>query len=250
VLTNSGLFRKLVCMKPNNPLEWHKLYDNIDGTGEMFMGMMMLGFSLLGYLQSILPKESIWRTNIFLSLLFMYGVLFLAVGPGYLIRRFIKRRITFPRTGYVALGVGPHHTGAGGGELRAKVKRSYWAVMIISGGIAAAVAFGVVYLVGIQIRHVGSMPRFVALGHVVYFGSWVLGYAFWIWRMGQEHRWKWLVLLFMALGLIMIGLYFPGNFIEVSRPVSLFVGMVWVFSGVATLCSYLRHTQPPALERE
>ena len=214
------------------------------------MGMMMLGFGLLGYLQSILPKDSIWRTNFFLSLLFMYGVLFLAVGPGYLIRWAIKRRITFPRTGYVALGVGPHYTSAGGGDLRAKVKKSYWALMVISGGIAAAVAVGVVYLVAIQIRHVSSMMWLVGVGYVGYLGLWVLLYAFWIWRMGRERRWKWLMLLVMALGMLVIGIFGPGNYIEVARPVMLFVGAVWVFSGLATFCSYLRHTKPTTPETE
>lgn len=237
-------------MKANTALEWHKRYDNIDGTGEMLMGMMMLGFGLLGYLQSILPNDSIWRTNFFLSLLFMYGVLFLTLGPGYLIRWAIKRRITFPRTGYVALGVGTHHTGAGGDYFSSKVRKSYWAVIVISGGIAAVVAVGAVCLVGIQRRHLSAMMWLVGVGYVLYLGSFVLGYAFWIWRLGREHRWKWLMLLLMALGLLVISLYGPGNFIEAFRPVSLLVGIVWVVSGVATLCSYLRHTQPPASEAE
>ena len=38
-----------------------KRYDNIDGTGEMFMGLMILGFTLLAYLQGVVPKNSIWR---------------------------------------------------------------------------------------------------------------------------------------------------------------------------------------------
>ena len=237
-------------MKSNTALEWHKRYDNIDGTGEMLMGMMMLGFGLLGYLQSILPKDSIWRTNFFLSLLFMYGVLFLAVGPGYLIRWAIKRRITFPRTGFVSLGVGAHHTGADVGGLGAKVKKSYWALIMVSAIIGAAVAAGLACLVAIQKRHLGAMMWLVGVGYVGYLGLWVLLYAFWIWRMGREHRWKWLMLLVMALGLLVIGIFGPGNYIEVARPVMLFVGAVWVFSGVATLCSYLRHTKPTTPETE
>jgi len=47
-----------------------------------------------------------------------------------------------------------------------------------------------------------------------------------------------------------IGLTGPGNFIEGARPVMLFVGLVWVMSGGATLYSYLRHTKPPAPEAE
>ena len=40
----------------------------------------------------------------FASLLFMYAVLALVLGGGYLLRRLIKRHITWPRTGYVAYG--------------------------------------------------------------------------------------------------------------------------------------------------
>jgi hypothetical protein len=216
----------------------------------MLMGMMLIGFGLLGHLQSILPKDSIWRTNFICGLIFMYGVLFLVLGPCYLIRWAIKRRITFPRTGYVALGVGTHHTGAGGDDFSAKVKKSYWAVIVVSGGIAAAVAAGLACLVAIQKRHLGAMMWLVGVGYVGYLGFWVLVYAFWIWRMGREHRWKWLMLLVMALGLLVIGIFGPGNYIEVARPVMLFVGAVWVFSGLATFWSYLRHTKPTTSETE
>jgi len=214
------------------------------------MGMMLIGFGLLGYLESILPKDSIWRTNYICHLIFSYGVLVLVLGPCYLIRWGIKRRITFPRTGYVALGVGAHHTGVNGGDLAAKLKKFSWVIFIVVGGIAAAVAAGGCYLVWILCQHASSTDWIVSAGNIGYLVFWVLLYAFWIWRMGSEYRWKWLMLSFMALGLFVIGLSVPGNFIEMARPVALFVGMVWVVSGLGTLCSYLRHTQPPTSETE
>lgn len=234
-------------------LEWHKRYDNIDGTGEMLMGLMLLGFGLLGYLQTILPKNSIWRTNLFCSLLFMYAVLILVIGPGYWVRSVIKRRITFPRTGYVAgyslwrpmLAPKPANTDAAPGV---PTKKALWLTMLTIGLLAAIVAAGLACLVGFERRHVGSMMWLVGVGYVGYLGMWVLMYAFWIWRMGREYRWKWLALLFMALGLLVIGLIGPSNIIEGTRPVILFVGFVWVISGLATLFSYLRHTRPPAGE--
>jgi uncharacterized membrane protein HdeD (DUF308 family) len=75
---------------------------------------------------------------------------------------------------------------------------------------------------------------------------WLLLYAFWIWRMGGHHQWKWFLLLPMAVGLILIGIFHTGNFIQMSRPVSLLVGLIWVASGIGTFCSYLRHTHSPA----
>jgi len=40
-----------------------KRYENIDGTAEMYMGWMLLGFALLGYLQAALPEHSIWKNG-------------------------------------------------------------------------------------------------------------------------------------------------------------------------------------------
>ncbi len=256
-LTETGLQRKLVCVKINSSshgnLEWHKHYDNIDGTGEMLMGLMLLGFGLLGYLQTLLPKDSVWSTNSFCALLFMYAVLILVIGPGYWVRSVIKRRITFPRTGYVAghswwpliPAAKPAGTEVAPGVPTGK---ALWQTVLAFGLLAAVSAAGLVCLVAFERRHLGAMMWLVEVGYVGYLTFWVLGYAFWIWRMGQDHRWKWLVLLLMALGLVVIGLTGSGDFTEVARPVTLFVGVVWLVSGSATLVSYLRHTRPPTAE--
>lgn len=214
------------------------------------MGTMLLAFGLLGYLQTSLPEKSIWRANFLCSLLFMYAVLVVVMGFGYLVRRIVKRRITFPRTGYVALGVGAHHEGELGGGLAARVKKSYWVSGVLVAAVVAIIAAGLVGLVAFEKRHVDATLWLAGVGYVGYLGFWVVVYAFWIWRMGWEHRWKWLVLLLMAVGLLVVGLRGPGDILEVAPPVMLFVGLVWVFSGVVTLFSYLRHTHPPALETE
>ena len=74
-----------------------KAYYNIDGTGELGMGFMCLGYALLLWLQLHTPKDSIWNT--------MY-VLFIWVGLMVAIIHFgtkaIKNHITYPRTGFVA----------------------------------------------------------------------------------------------------------------------------------------------------
>ena len=236
-------------------LEWHKRYDNIDGTGEMLMGLMVLRFGLLGYLQSILPKDSIWRTNFLCGLLFMYGVLFLVLGPGYWVRRVIKRRITFPRTGYVAghslwrpsVAATP---AAATAEVAPGVptRKALWLTMLAIAGFAALVGAGMVGVVTIERRHLDSMGWLAGAGYVGYLGFWVALYAFLIWQTSRQYRWKWLVLLGMAVGLLVIGLTGPGNYIEGARPVMLFVGAVWVGSGVGTLLAYLRQHRLPAGE--
>jgi hypothetical protein len=88
---------------------------------------------------------------------------------------------------------------------------------------------------------------FLWMGAVAIYAA---GYAFWICRMGREHPWKWLVLLFMALGLLAIALIAPAGFVGLWRPMLLFVGLTWLASGGATLFLYIRRTQPPAPETQ
>jgi len=218
-----------------------KRYDNIDGSGEIYMGLMILAFALLSYLQTVLPKDSLWSTNGFASLLFMYLILIPVLALGYWGAKAIKKHITWPRTGYVAYG-------AGGSD--AKAKKSFWTVMAAVAVFSAVIAAGLACLVALERRHLGAMTSLAGVGYAGYLAFWVPLYAFWVWRMGGGHPWKWLVLLFMALGLLVIGLTGPGNFIEGARPVMLFVGLVWVMSGGATLYSYLRHTKLPAPQTE
>jgi drug/metabolite transporter (DMT)-like permease len=217
-------------------LDRPKRYDNIDGTGEMYMGLMILGFALLGYLQTILPKDSLWSTNGFASLLFMYLILIPVLALGYWGSRVIKKRLTWPRTGYVA-------PGAGGAD--AQAKRNRWAAMVALAIFSVVVGAGMVCLLVLARRH-----QAVSVARVGYLAFWVPLYAFWIWRMGGANRWKWLGLVVMALGLFVLGVFGPGDFIELVRRVMLFVGLVWFGSGAITLCLYLRHTQPPAPEAE
>jgi hypothetical protein len=66
----------------------------------------------------------------------------------------------------------------------------------------------------------------------------------------RKHPWKWLLLVLMVLGPLGITLIVPGGYMERLWPAGLFVGLVWLISGVATLYSYLRHTKPPAPEAE
>jgi uncharacterized membrane protein HdeD (DUF308 family) len=237
------LYGKLVCVKDElqNYMARPKRYDNIDGTGEIYMGLMLLGFALLGYLQTILPENSMWRNNGFASLLFMYIILGPVLALGYWGVKTVKKHITWPRTGYVAYGMG--------GLDDKTHKKSIWILMAGVAVFSAVIAAGLACVLALERRHPYA-TNLAGVVNVGYLAFWVLVYAFWIWRMGKGHPWKWLVLLFMALGLLVIGLMSPGNFIEASRPVTLFVGLTWIISGVATLILYLWRTPPPAPEAE
>lgn len=222
-----------------------KRYDNIDGTGEMFMGLMILGFALLGYLQTILPAHSMWRTNGIAGLLFMYAVLVPVWGLGFGMQKLIKKKVTWPRTGYVAYGRAPGMSPTTHGD-----RKIWWTGMFsiaLAGAVIAAVlGASLAILMVLGKKHHGAL----SLARGLYLAFWVPIYAFWVSRMGREQPWKWLVLLAMALGLVVIGLFGPGDFIKLSHTVTLFVGLMWLLSGGATLLSYLRRTQPPVREAE
>jgi hypothetical protein len=119
--------------------------------------------------------------------------------------------------------------------------------------IAAAAGAAVIVAIAFIARPGLALPWLTGityLGHAAYLALWPVLYAFFISRIGGKHRWKWLMVLLMTAGLILIGLLGPENIIEASRPVSLFVGLIWIASGIGTFLSYLRHTRSPVAEAE
>jgi hypothetical protein len=186
------------------------------------MGMMLLGFTLLGYLGAMLPETWSGKHNPIGFFLLFTGGVGAILGLIHWSAKAIKKHITWPRTGYVAYR---------------RDGKSRLTVMVA----AAAFAAGVVCLMAFARRH-----DWISLPRMGYLDLWVPLYAFWIYRMERQHPWKWLVLVFMALGLLVMALIVPGNTWELGRPVMSFVGLTWLGSGAATLYLYIRHTQPPA----
>lgn len=213
-----------------NYIKLSKKYDNIDGMGEMCMGLMLLGFALLGYLKASLPEHSVWRSGI-PGLLFLYAVLIPVLGLAQKANQIVKRRITWPRTGYVAY----HRDRKAVGPIIA---------IVVVGSVVTSVFTYFAYIM------VSSHFNATSVGRVGYLTFLMAIYAFWIFHMGGKHSWKWLMLLVMALGLLVLAICFPDGFTKLSQPVDLFVGLLWFISGAATLFSYLRHTQSPIKEAE
>ena len=77
-------------------LEQPKRYYNIDGLGEISIGVMMLGFALISWLQASTPKVSLWnrQSSFFVCAALMLIVIDHGAKAG-------KKRITYPRTGFV-----------------------------------------------------------------------------------------------------------------------------------------------------
>lgn len=219
-----------------------KRYDKNDGTGEMVVGIMAMGFALLGSLPAILPQNSIWRHGFADTLLF-FAVVLLMFCLMQWVPRAIKRRITWPRTGYVAHHlVGP----------TAKSKKGFWTVMVVGVVFSAAMGAGGAYLGRLSdLGHSG--PHGVVLGgrqdwiNFEWIGVAPLYVAIygWLFCRDRSYPWKWLVLLFMALELFAIAIVAPGDFAAMGQLMLLVTGLTWITSGGVTLYLFVRHTQRP-----
>ncbi len=217
-------------------------YEAIDGAGEIACATMLLGFALSSYTYLLVPEPSLWRNGI-AWLLFFGG----SFGP-YCIHKAIKKYITWPRTGYVAYR---------------RDTKSFRIGMAASVVVAVGISIGLSFLLASELRHAGAISpgdirpgaiRPGPAGHsrkimlALLVASSAVLYLMMAAATMRKKPWKWLVFVLIVLGPLEINLLVPGNFIELSRPVMLFLGLVWLLSGGATLYSYLRHTPPPAPE--
>jgi hypothetical protein len=209
-------------------LEQPRRYFNIDGLGEIGIGVMMLGYALIGWLQVSTPRDSLWNGPYgVLALLGYVGLMALGIDRG---TKFVKSRITYPRTGFVA-----YRRGA----------RSYIVTLIVSGAGAAVFAF---------LAMKGRLNVAAVAGVVM-----VPAYAHGIARTVQ---WKWLIVGILAAGSLGIACVSPGwitSFAPASAtspkflrdmmgswlPEATFIGATMLVSGGITLYQYLRHTQAP-----
>jgi hypothetical protein len=208
-----------------------KRYDNIDGTGEIYMGMMLLSFALIGYAQNILPPRSFWMRGG--SLLLMYGILLPGLGVGWLMVKAIKKHVTFPRTGYVACRPAAK-------DLLLSPQGKSWrkSMALVFAGSAALGAF-------LAVIHVKNNHIATHLGLMVWMLIFPAGYAFWIYKMGGGFWWKWVLGALLVAGLIALAM-------QDSNPlgwhVTLLNAAIWIASGLGTLLVYVRRHQVPPPE--
>jgi hypothetical protein len=208
------------------------LYNNIDGLGELDMGVMFLGWALLLWLQAHTPPEAIW--NQMYGFLVYVGVMLAVIHYG---TKAIKTHITYPRTGFV--------------EYR---RRYRWLTAIVT---AALTALAIPVLVFAARRHwdVTLLPSLFGLVLAA-------GYTY---RLAMAIRWKLVVGVAMAAASLAVALLPPSYFGAlandswIAHPVrtKLVGGFIltlmvysglWMISGGITFWLYLRHTQGPAQE--
>ncbi len=219
--------------------------ETINGSGEIGWGMFCLCMALSSYSSAVLPN-SMWRFRAGIGgLLMVCGCLAMP-----LCRWAVRKYVTQPRTGYVAFRRG----------------RIFWITIVTSMLVSAGISIGLVFLMRPEMIHmtqsqahssgtnataaIGTISHASKIMLAVLIVSNTIMYLMMNAVSIREHRWKWLLLVLIALGPLGICCLDPGNYIEMFRPLGLFFGLVWLFSGTVTMVSFIRHNQPPALESE
>ncbi len=222
-------------------------YETINGVGEIGWGMFVLCMTLASYSTVVLP-DSVWRWRT--------GISWLLMLCGCLAMPFClwasKRYVTQPRVGYVAF----------------RREKTFWIMIVVTLVVSTGVSVGLVFLMRPEIAHLAQSqahysgaisPGATSPGtlsntaKIVLVGMGPMNAILYLMMNAvsiKEHRWKWLLLIPILLAPLGICYFVPGNFIELSRPVMLSLGLVWSISGVITLCSFLHHHQPPVPEIE
>jgi hypothetical protein len=212
-------------------LQRPKLYNNIDGVGELGLGLMLLGFALLSWLQARSPAGAIWhRMDVFVV---WVGLMLLGIQYG---SKAIKTHITYPRTGFV--------------EYRRRDSTG-----------TAAIAFVVAALVAAGIGFAARLLHLRLTTPVADFGlAFAVAYAFGI---ARAVRWKWGVVGAIAVCSVAVAMLPEHMLGAVAGDASavggisgvtagawllsiLVYGAIMLVSGGISFVLYLRHTQPPA----
>lgn len=207
-----------------------RLYYNIDGIGELGGGIMLLGFGLLQWLQVHTPPAAIWHQ---MYLFVFYMVILL--GSIHFGSDAIKKRVTYPRTGFVAYR-----------------KRENLGASIASGILSALVVIGIATAIHNRWNLTAPTSLIGVLVSVAY-----------AWRFARTIRWKWIVAGAMAVAAVMIA-FLPGDVLATVAADSwathatrarivgvmllsmLVYGSILVISGGVSFYLYLRHTHAPA----
>ena len=213
-------------------LERPKLYYNIDGVGELGIGFMCLGYSLLGWLQLHTPQNSVWHQ---MYTFFIYvAVMICIIHYG---SKGIKNRITYRRTGFVEYR--PHD--------------KYWVPMAVGAGVSVLVSVGLFLAVR---RHL-EISTFASLVGLVFAATYV--------PIARTVRWKWAIFSVLVAGAVVIAALPADIVAALANHTSLasaipatalgafwltivVYGAVLMISGSISFWLYLRHTQARAQE--
>jgi hypothetical protein len=205
-------------------LDRPKLYNNIDGVGELGIGFMCLAYAFLGWMQLHAPKGSGWHSMY--TFIIYVGLMCLIIHYG---SKAIKKHITYPRTGFVEY----------------RKRDTIWLPMILGGGVSMLFAFV------LAIRPHWNLTTPASLVGLLMAAS----YAY---RIARTVRWKWLVAWAMAFASLLIagnpadlvGSLANHSWIGAFWLTFMLYGAMLLISGGISFWLYLRHTQAPAQDAE
>jgi len=216
-----------------NLLERPKLYNNIDGVGELTLGLMCLGFAAFEWMSFHASRDSFWNGKY--SFLVFLTVMCSVLHYG---SKAIKNRITFPRTGFVDY----------------KARDKYWMPFILGACISGLLSAGLVLA---RRRHWEASTLFSLGVGLLLSGTYI--------RIARTVRWKWVVFAVVVAGVLAIAAL-PAdipeafvNHVSLTRALPAKVlGAYWLtfvlygaalmMSGAISFWWYVRHTQAPAQE--
>ena len=217
-------------------LQRPKLYNNIDGVGELGMGFLLLGYALPASLRIHSPIWHKWGSFLW------FMVVIAAIHYG---SKAIKEHITYPRTGFVEY----------------KKQEKVWPAAIAF-VLSALVALGLAlvarshWVIGVH----WGMTTPVALIGLVFV-------VFYVLHIAMAARWKWVMAAAMTICSIVIAMLPAGVVGAVAGNTSavatldersfgawllsmMLYGAILMTSGSISFVLYLRHTQPPAQAAE
>jgi hypothetical protein len=190
-------------------------YQNIDGLGELGIGIIWTGLTLLELLKETAPSGSIWHgktTFVVCAAALLFVVLY-----G---QKALKKRITYPRTGYVKY----RDTGTG-------------AWRIVAGLLTAVV----VALAVVFVSQRFALPSFKVMVIALGSAGWGLMYAL---MTRLDAAWRWVVLVTMIVAPPAVAMLPLDPSWRDHLPFVL-QGLIFMVSGAISLALYLRRNPPP-----
>lgn len=211
-----------------------KSYDNIDGTGELGSGFMLMGFALIVWLQAHTSEGAIWHK---IYVLFIWIALMSAII--HYGTKAIKKYITYPRTGFVAY----------------RKQGRIW-TMILAFVLGALASAG--FALAVRSHWDVSTPAFF---YGLFFSA---SYAF---SFARTVRWKRAVALALLIGSVAIALvpgtvtaalagggsnptWFPSSEVGAFLLCMMLYGPTVMLSGAISLWLYLHNTHAPEKETD
>ena len=215
-----------------------KFYNNIDGVGELGIGFVLLSFALVGWLLSRGPENSLGYHLHWFQLWCLLMLLAIPYGS-----KAIKKRITYPRTGFVAY----------------RKRFPFWVALIYGIGAGTLLRVGGEFFErshGEIARPHWGITTPAALGGLLFAACYAYGYA-------RTVRWKRAVAGVLVIGTVAIAML-PADALgalarnlwghgglEYRCDAMLFLslmlyGSLMLISGGVSFVLYMRHTQPAA----